>query len=206
MMMNRRSFLLAVSLALAACGPAWADSADEARAFIQDLAQKAIATVADKQLADDARNDRFRRLFVSSFDIPEIGRFVLSRYWRKATPDQQKEFLKLFEETTVLTWARRFKDYNGERLVTLAANREGEAGWVVESQIIRAQGPPIPVQWRVHQVKDGPLLVTDIVPEGASMALTHRQDYSAAMQSNGGDVDALLSSMRAKIDQLRHSP
>jgi len=205
-MMTRRTFLLAalaLCLAVAQSERAAAASADEARSFVQDLAQTAITTVADKKLADDARNERFRQLFVSAFDLPEVGRFVLSRYWRGATPAQQADFLKLFEDTTVLVWSRRFKDYDGERLQTLGANRDGATGWVVESQILRQRGQPIPVQWRLDQSADGALHITDIVPEGVSMALTQRQDYGAAMQSNGGNVDALLASMRAKIVQLR---
>ena len=61
-----------------------------------------------------------------------MGRFVLSRYWRIATPEQQKEFLLLFEEINVLTWARRFQEYNGESLDTLGASKEDERNWTVE--------------------------------------------------------------------------
>jgi phospholipid transport system substrate-binding protein len=207
-MMIRRRFLcaaLALGLAVAMSAQACAASAEEARAFVQDLAQKAIATVADKQLGDEPRNERFRQLFISAFDLPEIGRFVLSRYWRKATPEQQTEFVKLFEETNVLVWSKRFKDYDGERLETSGATKDGDSGWVVDSQILRPRGQPIPVQWRLDQSGDGRLHITDIVSEGVSMALTQRQDYSAAMQSNGGNVDALLSSMRTKIDQIRQA-
>jgi len=207
-MMIRRTFLhagLALCLAAAVAGRAVAASADEACSFVQDLAQKAITTVADRQLADQARDERFRQLFVSAFDLPEIGRFVLSRYWRVATPAQQAEFLKLFEDTTVLIWAKRFKDYNGERLQASSASKDGATGWVVESQILRPQGPPIAVQWRLDQAADGKPRVTDIVPDGVSMALTQRQDYGGVMQSNGGNIDALLSSMRAKITQLRQA-
>jgi len=207
-MMIRRTFLqamLALCLVGAASGGARAASGEEARAFVQDLAQKGITVSADQQLADDARNQRFRQLFVSAFDIPEIGRFVLSRYWVKATPDQQAEFLKLFEDATVLSWSRRFKSYHGERLVTSSAANDRDTGWVVDSQIFRQTGQPIPVQWRLAQASDGSLHVVDIVSEGVSMALTQRQDYSAAMQSNGGNVDALLVSLRAKIEQLKQA-
>lgn len=184
-------------------GMVCAQSADDAQHFIEALAQRALTTVANKQLSQNERDELFHKLFISSFDIPEIGRFVLSRYWRSASPDQQQEFLSLFEEITVLTWAKRFQDYNGEKLETLSGNKDGDRGWMVDSRILRPQGPPVPVQWRLRQGDDGAFRVVDIVVEGVSMAITHRSDYAAAMQANGGRVDSLLATMRTKLDQLR---
>jgi phospholipid transport system substrate-binding protein len=204
--MFRRTFLQAgiIFLTLASClGAVRAQTAQDAEKFIQNLAQTAISTVAEKSLSQNERDDRFRRLFVSSFDLPQIARFVLARYWRQATPDQQRDFLKEFEDFNVLTWARRFQDYNGEKLDTRGATKEGDRGWLVDSQILRNQGPPIPVQWRLRQGDDGNLRIVDIIVEGVSMAITNRSDYNAALQSNGGNISALLSTMRAKIDQLR---
>lgn len=197
--------LTALLLAIFLCGAGAAAPAvgasEDPQKFIQGLAQKAITTVAAQNVSDGERSQRFRHLFVSAFDIPEIGKFVLGRHWRAASPAQQSQFLKEFEDMQVFTWSRRFKDYHGEHLQTLGARKENE-GWLVDSQIVRPQGSPIPVQWRVRQESDGALRIVDIVPEGVSMALTQRQDFAGALQSNGGNVDALLASMRAKNQQL----
>ncbi len=207
MMMIRRTFLqaiFAVLLMAALPGTVRAQSPDDAQRFIEALAQRAITAVADKQLSQSERDDRFRALFVSAFDIPEIGRFVLSRYWRIATVEQQHKFLSLFEDITVLTWAKRFRDYNGERLETSGAAKEGDRNWLVDSRIVKPQGgPPNRVQWRLRQEDDGTFRVVDIVAEGVSMAITLRSDYVGAMQANDGRMDGLLSAMRTKLDQLR---
>lgn len=206
-MMSRSTFLRSLSALLVALtlgiSAAQAQTDENAKKFIGALAQRAISTVADHQLSEIDRDEQFRKLFVSSFDIPEIGRFVLARYWRVATPEQQKDFLSLFEDITVLTWAKRFQDYNGESLETLSATKEGERNWIVDSHILRNQGPQIPVQWRLKETDDGSFRIIDIVVEGVSMAITHRSDYASAMQSNGGKIDGLLAIMRTKLDQLR---
>ena len=178
---------------------------DDAKAFIQNLAQQAISTVAQRDLSDSERNDRFRRLFVSSFDLPQISQFVLARYWRSATPDQQQEFIKLFQEMQVLNWAQRFKDYKGENLVATNAAKDGDKGFSVDSQLNHAPAQPLPVQWKVHQADDGQLRVTDIVVEGVSMAITQRSDYNSMLQGNGGKIDGLLTALRTKVDQMRAS-
>lgn len=207
MMIGRRSFFQALAI-LGAAGFAFpagalAEAEQDAENFIQNLAGQAIAMVADRQIPDGERAVRFRKLFVSHFDISEIGRFVLSRYWRQATAEQQQEFLQLFEDLSVLTWSRRFKEYNGETLQATGAGKDGDRGWLVESRVVRNQGPPIPIQWRLRQQDDAGFRIVDIIVDGVSMAITHRSDYTAALQANGGKVDALLATMRSKVETLR---
>jgi len=103
---------------------AMAASDKDAEGFIQDLAQNAISSVAVENISDGDRDAQFRKVFVSNFDIPEIGKFVLARYWHNATPEQQASFLQIFEDTQVLTWSHRFKTYNGVKLVVLGANKD----------------------------------------------------------------------------------
>jgi phospholipid transport system substrate-binding protein len=180
-----------------------APGSDGARQFINELANKAIAVMAEKSESDADRSQMFQALFVSSFDLPAIGQRVLGRYWRTASPEQRDKFLKLFQQQEVLTWASRFKSYNGQRLVVESADPGQNGGWDVRSHIEQPSGgSPIPLTWTVNQV-DGGWRVTDIVVSGASMSLTLRQDFGSVLDANGGKVDGLLAAMQKKIDQLR---
>lgn len=205
-MISRRSFLagMAAAAALVAVGgPAHAAAGQAPAAFVENLAQQAIDAMADKSVSEQERLARFHTLFVSNFDLPEIGKFVLGRHWRAASSEQQQQFLALFEELNVLTWAKRFKEYKGEKLMVTNSLADGERGVVVESLINRPQGAPaIPVNWRLRQ-PDGTYKVVDITVEGVSMALTQRSDYTAAIQGNGGNLDGLLEMMRKKIATLK---
>ena len=178
-----------------------ADAAD-AQTFIRTLADRALVLVNARDMKDAARAEGFRTLFVEAFDIPDIGRFVLGRHWKGATPEQQQDFLKSFEDYTVLTWSTRFKDYSGVSLDVLGASPADGGYLIVQSRIVRAQGDPLGVGWRVHKVDDK-WKITDILIENVSMALTQRQDFSAVVQSSGGTVDGLLVTMHKKIEELR---
>ncbi len=195
--------LLATSTLLTAPAYAADKTPDDAKAFIQNLAQQAITTVAQRDLPDAERNDRFRRLFVASFDLPQISQFVLGRYWRAATPEQQQEFIKQFQEMQVLNWAQRFKDYKGENLSVTNAGKDGDKGFAVDSLLNHPPAQPMPVQWKVRQGDDGQLRVTDIVVEGVSMVITQRSDYNSMLQGNGGKIDGLLTALHTKVDQMR---
>ncbi len=204
-MTTARSLLAVVVLALAAVAgrPASANPGAEASKFVENMANVAIRTVADKQISDQLRTERFRQLFVGSFDIPEIARFVLSRHWRSASTQQRERFVSLFEDMTVLTWAKRFKEYGGETLKVVAVQPEND-DWLVISEIVRPQqaGQPVHVRWRLRQETAG-WRVVDIIVEDVSMALTQRQDFAAVLQGNGGSVDALLDTLQNKVEQLR---
>lgn len=204
-MLSRRLLIaafVAVTALVSVGVPAHADTNTEARAFIQRLADTAMNTVAIKGLSDEERARRFRTLFVDTFDLPEIGKLVMARYWRVATPEQQQEFLRLFEDVQVYTWARRFKDYSGETLDILDVQNEGEADLLVDSRIKRQKLDPIAVSWRVRKEGDT-FKVLDIKVEGASMAFTHRSEYSSVIQGGGGQVEALLVALRKKVAQLQ---
>ncbi|OJX72689.1 phospholipid-binding protein MlaC [Magnetospirillum sp. 64-120] len=202
-MLDRRSFLtavLAVSASVSA-RPLLAAPAPDAGAFILGLAESAMNTVAIKDLSDAERSNRFRNLFVDTFDLPEISRFVLGRYWRSASEAQRTEFQKLFEDIQVYTWTRRFKEYNGETLELGTVKAEGE-DFIVDSQMKRAKLAPINVSWRVRRSGET-FHILDIIVEGASMAITFRSDYSAVLSSQGGKMDGLLDVMRKKAEQIK---
>ncbi|MBF0333803.1 MAG: ABC transporter substrate-binding protein [Alphaproteobacteria bacterium] len=204
-MPTRRTFL---ALAFATCAmlsaPATVRAAvDDPGRFVTTMAQQAIQTAASPGLSRDARLDRFRTLFVAAFDMNELGQAVLGPYWRQASPVQQKQFLDLFRELQVLTWAGRFQDYSAVDLTVLGVGQSPDGTVAVESVIARgAGGPPIPVLWRLNKSAEG-FKVVDIVVEGVSMAITERKVYFSAMQSLGGKIDGLLDIMRRKIEQLK---
>ncbi len=205
-MLSRRAFAaFAFCTALVMSAGVRADTAadaNSAQSAIRALADKALVLVNDKAMSDKDRADKFRVLFQDSFDIPEVGKFVLGRHWKNATPDQQKEFLTDFTDFTVLTWSTRFKDYSGVSFELVGASAADDGFIIVDSLVKRSQGDPLHLGWRVHKV-DGQWRITDILVEGVSMALTQRQDFAGAMQSSGGKLENLLATMRKKNDELR---
>ena len=73
--------------------------------FIATLGSDAIAMLSDPLHTEEDRVAEFRRLLVSGFDLRTIGRFVLGRYWRRATQSQRREYERLFEDYIVATYA-----------------------------------------------------------------------------------------------------
>jgi phospholipid transport system substrate-binding protein len=196
----RRSLLTAVialGLGIAAAVPLAAAAADPV-ALINDLGNRAIE-VLGKNARPNEREARFRELFNEDFDVPVIARFVLGHYWRVATPAQQQEFVRLFNEYTVIAYSNRFAEYSGETLKVTGSRPDGD-GSIVTSEIFRANGaPPAKVEWRLS-LTDGTYKITDVIVDGISMAVTQRSEFASVIQRHGGQVQGLLSLLQQKIE------
>jgi phospholipid transport system substrate-binding protein len=204
-MLTRRHFLTgAALLALsgwAALNPVFAQSADSgAGAFIQKLGNEAINSFANKSQPKPAALAKFKQLLNDGFDVPYIGRWVLGRYWNQASPEQQTEYQRLFEQLIVKTYAERFVEYSGETFKITGTRPEGETDTMVTTQVIRPAGPPVAVDWRVRK-RDGGYKIIDVVVEGVSMGVTQRQEFASVIQSNGGKIDGLIQALRQKTAQ-----
>jgi phospholipid transport system substrate-binding protein len=194
-----RTTVLAVILAIGmSAGSARADGVDAAIGFIQKLGDRAVSTIAATEKDEDERLRQFRGLLNENFDVPGIGRFVLGRYWRVATPEQRDEYLKLFEESIIRTYARRFSDYSGETVEVERARRDGDDFILVESRIQRPTGGPVAVTWRLLGEGES-FKIVDVVVEGVSMSVTQRSDFASVIQSGGGNIEALLKVMRERL-------
>ncbi len=204
--MQRRHFVSLVAAAVA-LGGGWAGpvrpamsqqrGAPEAAKFISDLAERAITNLTDGRLSDAERSKRFGDLLRENFDVPVIGRFVLGRYWNTATEAQRAEYLRLLDSYLTQVYASRFKEYSGEKLRVDQTKPGPDSEVVVMSTVVRGQGAPVQVNWRVAKTDRG-YRILDVWIEGVSMAVTQRDEFAAIIQRGGGKVEALLASLRQR--------
>jgi phospholipid transport system substrate-binding protein len=196
--MMRRSFLTAAFVMIAgALAPAIpAAAAADPTAVISNLGSRALE-VLGKNAPQSQRVARFRELLREDFDVPEISRFVLGRYWNVATEEQRAEFLKLFEEYIALAYSTRLAEYTGETF-KVTGSRPDADGAIVSSQILRPAGAaPVKVDWRLIG-RNGAYKISDVSVDGISMAVTQRSEFASVIQHNGGQVQGLITMLREK--------
>lgn len=196
-MMRRSAAIGMLVLGLLCFGQPREAAAQDARAFINALGQQAIQVLGPGVPAQQ-RLERFRVLFNNDFDVPGIGRFVLGRYWRSATPQEQHEFLALFQEYIVRAYSTRLAEYGGEPFRVTGARGSGGDETIVSSEIVRANGGRIEVDWYLIN-QGGRYKITDVYIAGVSMKVTQRDEFAAVIQRTGGRVEGLLAQLRQKL-------
>jgi len=208
---RRACFVLCAGLALTiwslapnkASEAAQPTSPKEASNFIQTLGERTMAMFAQTSVPMSEREIRIRSLMYEVFAFETIGRFVLSKSWRTATPDQRDEYLSLFREYIARTYARRLGGYGGYGFVIADSKPLGRRDVLVTTSIKQSSGPPLVAGWRVRAVGDGYKIV-DVMVEGVSMAVTQRSEFDAIVQRDG--LDKLIEILRAKVNTFSAKP
>lgn len=182
------------------CGSFSASASKEnAVTLIEGLGSRAIHALTDSKIADAERESRFMEIFSDVFAVEAIAKFVLGRYRSGATPEEKRRFLEVFKQSVARTYAARFKNYNRESFKVGNAFPEEGGGYKVKSKILRPNGPPVEVEWKVYEDKEGNLKITDVVVERVSMSITQRSEYATIIQKNGGTVSDLNAVLADKL-------
>lgn len=201
--MNARRFLLVLALAWGAwMAPAVAAEKtppQEAARFIENLSAEALAILGAQGSSLDKREAELRALLSRSFDFRKIGKFVLGRAWRTATPDQRDEYQRLFQEFILRTYTRRLGGYSGQVFKITKAEPMGKIDAVVVTEIGRPSGPPLVAGWRVRGGA-GTYKILDVIVQGVSMLATQRSEFASVVRSQG--VDGLIEVLRAQVTKF----
>ena len=204
MISSSRTPVLALLLLLpVAFAPAAVATGPEgAKGHIQTLGQQAISTLqrADMSLAE--REQRFAQVLEQGFALQLIGRFVLGKYWRTATPEQKADYQQLFNRFVIKSYAVRMGGFAGTTFQVTKTVPVGDQDILVTTRIERPSGAPIEAGWRVREIK-GHYKIIDVVVEGVSMAATQRQEFASVVKSRG--LPGLLQILRARTQTLAAS-
>lgn len=195
----RRLIAPVILIAVLSASGASRAAVNDAAQFINQLGNQAIDTLRATNLTLDQREARFRGLLSRGFDLRFIGRFVLGRYWRTATPDQQTDYLTLYGEFLLKTYSARLGGYSGETLTVTGTRQATNKDIVVSTNLNRPSGPSIAADWRVRVI-DGQFRIIDIMIEGVSMAVTQRSEFASVVRRDG--IDGLLAILRARTTKI----
>ena len=167
-----------------------------AAGFIGRLHHCATAAMADPSLDRRQRKQALLGLIRRDFDLETIGLFALGRYRRGATESERKQYLALFEGRLVESHFAKLQDYADGGLEIVAVRDAGTRNTFVVTEMVRRQGAPWRVEWRVRRGRQGYKIV-DVVVEGVSMVISQRAEVASVMRSNGGRIEGLLAALHA---------
>ncbi len=175
-----------------------------ATAFIQQTGEEMVGAINATGRGVAQRREQVAAILRRAVDVEGVGRFILGRWWRSATAEQQQEYLRLFEEVLIHNLAARFGEFQGVRFALGRSQARTEEDALINTVVERPNAPAFSLDWRVSEIGGQPKVV-DVIAEGTSLRLTTRSEYSSVITRNGGNVAALLAAMRQQIEQLRRN-
>jgi len=143
--------------------------------------QKIIALVDAKVMP----NVNFQRMTSSA-----VGRF-----WRQATPDQQKRLQDEFKTLLVRTYAGALREVKDQSIALKPLRASPEDTEVVVKTEIRGKGEPIQLDYRLEKV--GAIWkIYDVNVLGIWLADQYRNSFAQEIGANG--IDGLIKSLADK--------
>jgi phospholipid transport system substrate-binding protein len=180
----------AIWLAIAVClGAANRVCAGEPVQMVKSTVEGVLAVLKDPKLkAPDKRNERVERLkeiINPIFDYDEMARRALGAHWRRRTPPEQQEYLRLFRQFIEKIYADKIDFYAGERIVVGRETIDGDYA-EVDSRVVNHKGEESPVVFRLRRA-NGKWRVYDAVVENISVVQNYRSQFDRVISKSSYD-------------------
>jgi phospholipid transport system substrate-binding protein len=186
-----------------------------ARAAIEapDALVKRVSTdVIDSVKADkdiQAGNTRKIMDLVNTKILPYVDSDKMTaqaagRFWRQATPEQQKQLAEEFRTLLVYTYAGALSQIKNET-VEFKPFRADPADTEVEvkSQVNLTRGEPITLNYRLSKGPQG-WKIFDLNVLGAWLVETYKSTFASEIGKNG--IDGLIKKLHDRNEQLANKP
>ena len=134
-----------------------------------------------------------------SFDIASMARLSVGPSWAGLSDAQHQQVTESFGRYISAIYADRFDSYDGQKL-EVTGEQAAVSGVMVRSQIIKANGEPVKVDYMMR--RDGESwLISDIYLDGAiSEVATRRSEFATILKNDG--IDGLIAALNRKADVL----
>ena len=175
--------------------------AGDAKETVKGQIDKMLTTMQTpefKGLTREAKLTKISAIINEVFDYEELSRRTLGREWRKFSPDQQKEFVTLFEKLLEGIYADRILAYTSEKIEFGKETELKKGRTEVESYIITTDNKKVPLFYRMTN-KSGQWRVYDVVIEGISMVKNYRGQFREILSTK--KPEDLLQTLREKTKE-----
>ena len=165
---------------------------------VRQTTDKLLAILKDPQLKGESkkneRRDKLKELIYQRFDFTEMAKRSLGSEWPRRSPEEQKEFVKLFTDLLERAYLDQLESYSGEKIQYLK-EREDDNYAQVETKIIDKKGQEFSVNYRLHN-RNGDWKVYDVVIEDISLVNNYRAQFKRALAT--ASYEDLVNRMKGK--------
>jgi phospholipid transport system substrate-binding protein len=168
---------------------------------VQGLYDTLLGTMKNGRiLGQSGRFTQIEPVIRRTFDIPSMTRLSVGvSYWAGLNEAQRQQLTESFGRYISAIYADRFDSYAGQKL-QITGEQPNPGGVMVKSQIVKANGEPVQVDYLMRRNGEG-WLISDIYLDGAiSEVATRRSEFAAILRTDG--VDGLIAALNRKADML----
>jgi len=165
---------------------------------VRQSVDKLLAILKDPQLKGESkkneRRDKLKEVIYQRFDFTEMARRSLGSEWRRRSPEEQREFVKLFTGLLERAYLDNIESYNGEKFRYLKEQEDNNHAQV-DTKITGTKGQEFSVNYRLHN-RNGDWKVYDVVIEDISLVNNYRSQFNRMLATSS--YEELVNRMKGK--------
>ena len=126
-------------------------------------------------------------------DFQRMTSSAVGRYWRQATPEQQKRLQEEFKVLLVRTYSGALAQVQDQTVEIKPMRGTAADKEVVVRTEIRGRGDPVQLDYRLEQAAAGAWRIYDVNVLGVWLVENYRNTFSQEIGANG--IDGLISKL-----------
>ena len=167
----------------------------EADVFIQSTVNRAAVTLSSS-VSKEERIAELKKIAVDTVDINGIGLYSLGSHRKNLNKNQLSDYKTLFKEYFLKSFSSRLAEYSNPEIEVISKNVINKNYTIVLSKLIGTESrPEVKIEWRVYTKNPNNLLIRDLIIEGLSLARTQKEEFNSIINSNDGNIEALLKNL-----------
>ena len=167
----------------------------EADVFIQSTVNRAAETL-NSNYTKEQRIEKLKEIAKDTVDIRGIGFYSLGTHRKNLSKDQLTNYINIFEEYFLKSFSSRLAEYSNPEIEVNSKKKLNENYTIVSSTLVATDSrPEVKIEWRVYTKNPENLLIRDLIIEGLSLARTQKEEFSSIINSNDGNIEALLKNL-----------
>ena len=165
---------------------------------VQDAVNDIVGILKTEDLNREARWERIGVIINKTFDFQAMSQSVLATNWKKASPEEKRNFVEFFSQYLEDTYRTKIEAYDDQEIRYVNESITGSRA-VVDTVIVAGR-TEIPVSYKLRETQ-GRWLAYDVVIEGLSLVNNYRNTFSAIVRSEG--MNGLLNDLQGRIDRYK---
>ena len=173
----------------------------EPKEFVQSVANEASLILTNNSTKEQ-KIEELKSIAKKSVDFRGIGYYSLGAHRKNLSDDKKKEYLNIFEKYFLISFSSRLAEYTDPKIRVDSQKKLSEKYTIVSSVLLATkEKPEVNIDWRIVTKNPDKPLIIDVVIEGVSLAKVQKEEFNSIIQSNDGDINALLTSLKEFINK-----
>ncbi|GKT12484.1 MAG: phospholipid transport system substrate-binding protein [Thiomicrorhabdus sp.] len=174
---------------------------DDPGKMVLVLSQVLVSTINERREeleSHPASVKQFANEYVLPYlDTKKMARYVMGKYWRTASEQQQGDFVEVFSNTLIRSYSKSLLKLQIEDVVVRPAKETKPGRATIASVVTQSDGNRTDVVYRAYlNKKVNHWMLYDVAIEGISMLLNYRKAYGSDFSKKG--IDAVIAEMQKK--------